>query len=289
MEISSRTLLPLRLSIPVYRSLAPICFLILVSLPTPVVAAFDHSHAAWDALVKKHVVWISNGTASRVDYAAFQKDRGALKAYLGSLSAVSQSEFDGWNRDQRLAFLINAYNAFTVELILTEYPRHASIKDYGSFLQSPWKKKFFTLLGRERHLDDIEHGLIRAPGAYDEPRIHMAVVCASIGCPALRDDAFTAERLDRQLEDGVIRFLSDRSRNRYNAASGNLEVSSIFDWYGGDFSRGRYRSLDDFFGRYADRLADPPADRQRIRSGGVRLRFLDYDWNLNDSATLKPS
>jgi len=258
-------------------------------LPNWALAAFDHSHAAWDALVRTHVVWIKSGTASRVDYAAFQRDRAALQSYLGSLSAVPRSEFDGWDRDRRLAFLINAYNAFTVELILTEYPAHKSIKDYGSLFQSPWKKRFFTLLGRERNLDDIEHGLIRAPGAYDEPRIHMAVVCASIGCPALRDEAFTAARLDAQLEDSVMRFLSDRTRNRYNAGAGMLDVSSIFDWYGDDFSRGRYRSLDDFFGRYADRLADSPADRQRIRDGGVGRRFLPYDWNLNDTATLKPS
>jgi len=263
--------------------------LVATLLPTLALAAFDHSHGAWDALVKQNVVWVSEGTASRVNYGGFQKDRAALKAYLNSLSAVPQSEFDGWSRDQRLAFLINAYNAFTVELLLTEYPKHRSIKDYGSLFQSPWKKKFFTLLGRERHLDDIEHGLIRAPGAYDEPRIHMAVVCASIGCPALRDEAFTASRLDAQLEDGVIRFLSDRSRNRYNAATGLLEVSSIFDWYGEDFSGGNYRSLDGFFARYADRLSGAPADRERIRAGGVRLRFLDYDWNLNDTATLKAS
>ncbi|HET9701355.1 MAG TPA: DUF547 domain-containing protein [Burkholderiales bacterium] len=257
-------------------------------LPAPARAAFDHGHAAWDRLLKRHVVWVDNGTASRVDYAGFQRDRAELKRYLEALAAVPRADFDAWPRAERLAFLINAYNAFTVELILTEYPGKKSIKDYGSLIRSPWKKSFFTLLGRERHLDDIEHGMIRAPGAYDEPRIHMAVVCASIGCPALRDEAFTAARLEAQLEDGVTRFLSDRSRNRYDAAGGTLEVSAIFDWYGGDFAKGPgYASVKQFLGKHAGRLADAPADRERVRSGQAGLSFLPYDWNLNDTATLK--
>ncbi len=266
---------------------AALCILALVAAPA--LAAFDHGHPVWDALLKKHVVWVDKGTASRVDYAGFQRDRAELKRYLDALSSVPQAEFDAWPRAQRLAFLINAYNAFTVELILTGYPGKKSIKDYGSLIRSPWKKSFFTLLGRERSLDDVEHGMIRAPGAYDEPRIHMAVVCASVGCPALRDEAFAAPRLDAQLEDGVARFLSDRSRNRYNAADGVLEVSSIFDWYGGDFAKGRdYASVKQFLGRHADRLADAAADRERIRGAQAGLRFLPYDWNLNDTATLKP-
>jgi Protein of unknown function, DUF547 len=250
----------------------------------PAAAAFDQQHTAWDRLLKKHVVWIENGTASRVDYAGFQKDRAQFKPYLDALSAVSQSEFDGWSRPQRLAFLINAYNAYTVELILTEYPKHRSIRDYGALLRSPWKKRFFILLGAQRSLDDIEHGLIRAPGTYEEPRVHMALVCASIGCPALRNEAFVADRLDAQLDDGVVRFLADRSRNRYNSKDGVLEVSSIFDWYGKDFS-GRYGSVQQFLARYPDQLADRPADRERIRRAQAPLRYLDYDWDLNDTAT----
>ena len=245
--------------------------------------AFDHSHAAWDAQLKKHVVVAPSGYASRVDYAGMQADHAALKSYLDSLSAVPEAEYRGWTRPQRLAFLINAYNAFTVELILTKYPNLESIKDLGNVFQSPWEREFFNLLGRKRSLDGIEHGMIRAPGAFDEPRIHVALVCASIGCPMLRNEAYTAARLDAQLEDGMRRFLSDRSRNRYDAASNTLFVSKLFDWYGGDFAQGHagFSSLAATFAKYAERLADTPEVQARIRSGNYRLEFLDYDWKLN--------
>ena len=255
---------------------------LIASLTSSVALAFDQQHATWDQLLKKHVVWIDNGVASQVDYAGFQRDSAQLQSYLQSLSEVSQAEFDSWNKDQQLAFLINAYNAFTIDLILTEYPQVESIKDLGSFLQSPWKKRFFTLLGQERHLDELEHEMIRAKGVYDEPRIHVAVVCASIGCPALRDEAYVADRLDAQLEDSFKRFLSDRSRNRYNPQAGKLEVSKIFSWYKEDFDDGRFSSLNDMFARYADLLADAPATRQRIQQGNVPIDYLDYDWALND-------
>jgi hypothetical protein len=243
--------------------------------------AFDHSHAQWDALARKHVVWLPGGHASQADYKGFQADRQALRVYLEGVSVVNQAEYDGWNKSQKLAFLINAYNAFTVELILTGYPQVKSIKDLGSLIKSPWKKKFFTLLGKERSLDDIEHGMIRAPGSFDEARIHMAVNCASIGCPALRDEAYVANKLDAQVENAVVRFLSDHSRNRYNPQSGRLEVSKIFDWYAKDFAM-RAGSVESWLSAYADRLTDDPGQQQVIRQKKARLEYLDYDWALND-------
>lgn len=247
--------------------------------------AFDHSHAAWDALLKKHVVVAPSGYASRVDYAGMQADRAGLKSYLDGLSAVPEAEYRGWTKPQRLAFLINAYNAYTVDLILGKYPNLESIKDLGSVFQSPWKREFFTLLGKKRSLDDIEHGMVRAPGAFDEPRIHVALVCASIGCPMLRNEAYTAERLDAQLEDGMRRFLSDRTRNRYDPASGSLSVSKLFDWYSKDFEQGHagFTSLKATFAKYAERLADTPEAQARIRAGEYRIEFLDYDWELNEA------
>ena len=136
---------------------------------------------------------IQDGQASRVDYSAFQKNQKVLQAYLASMSAVSRSEFDSWTKDQQLAFLINAYNAWTIEFVLSAYPDIKSIKDLGSFFSSPWKKEFINLLGETRSLDNIEHTLIRGSGRYNEPRIHFAVNCASIGCPALLNRAYTAE------------------------------------------------------------------------------------------------
>jgi len=254
--------------------------LILLS-PAGALAAFDHSHAQWDALTKKHVVWLTGGHASQVDYNGFKTDRQELKAYLAALSAVTQSEYDGWKKPERLAFLLNTYNAYTVELILTEYPNLKSIKDLGSLFTSPWKKRFFTLLGKPRSLDDVEHGMIRAPGVFDEPRIHMAANCASIGCPALRSEAFVASKLDAQLEDSVVRFLTDRSRNRFIPQTGRLEVSKIFDWYGKDFAA-RSGTVEEWLAQCADKLADDPKYHQVIRDGKAKVEFLDYDWALND-------
>lgn len=245
---------------------------------------FDHGHASWTALLRQHVRLVRSGQATQVAYAGFKADRAALKAYLDSLSAVTRAAFAGWPRAERQAFLINAYNAFTVELILTRYPDLKSIKDLGSLLSSPWKPKWITLLGNQVSLDDIEHAMLRKRGDYDDPRVHFAVNCASIGCPALREEAFVAARLDAQMDEQTVRFMSDRTRNRWNAQRGRLELSKIFDWYGEDFRLGHrgIGSLQAFAARYADQLADAPADRERIRAGGVDIAYTDYDWALND-------
>ncbi|HRD85398.1 MAG TPA: DUF547 domain-containing protein [Rubrivivax sp.] len=247
--------------------------------------AFDHAHAGWTALLRKHVRVQRGGQATQVAYAGFAADRALLKAYLDSLSAVTPAAFAAWPKAERAAFLMNAYNAFTVELILTRYPDLKSIKDLGSLLSSPWKPKWIPLLGAKVSLDDIEHAMLRKRGDYDDPRVHFAVNCASIGCPALREEAFVAARLDAQLDEQTLRFMSDRTRNRFNAQRGRLELSKIFDWYGEDFRLGHrgIASLPAFAARFADQLADAAADRERIRGAGVDIGFTDYDWALNDA------
>jgi hypothetical protein len=247
--------------------------------------AFDAAHAAWTALLRKHVRLLRGGQATQVDYAGFAADRAELKRYLDGLSAVSPATLAAWPKAERQAFLMNAYNAFTVELILTRYPDLKSIRDLGSLLSSPWKPKWIPLLGAKVSLDDIEHAMLRKRGDYDDPRVHFAVNCASVGCPALREEAFVAARLDAQLDEQTLRFMSDRTRNRWNPQRGRLELSKIFDWYGEDFRLGHrgIASLPAFAARYADRLADAPADRERIRAGTADIAFADYDWSLNDA------
>jgi len=252
---------------------------------------FDHAHTAWTALLKKHVVLVSDGKASQLDYAGMARDRAALKDYLQTLSSVSEAEFQGWPKPRRMAFLINAYNAFTTEKILTRYPDIGSIWDFGKIFGNPFKDEFFSLFGRGFTLDAIEHDTLRKPGAYDEPRVHFAVNCASIGCPMLREEAYVATRLDAQLEQQAVRFLSDRSRNRYDPAAVRLEVSKIFNWFKEDWQSG-YRGFDGTtppinsreatFARYAKLLADAPADRARLVEGKAPIGFLEYDWTLND-------
>ncbi|HRK55951.1 MAG TPA: DUF547 domain-containing protein [Burkholderiaceae bacterium] len=251
--------------------------------------AFDHTHAQWTNLLAAHVQVSADGTGSRVDYAGFAQDRPALRTYLTSLSAVSTQTYDTWSKAQRFAFLANAYNAFTIEKILTRYPHLASIRDFGLIFGNPWKDRFFTLLGRRRHLDELEHRLLRAPGVFDEPRVHVAVNCAAIGCPMLANEAFVADRLNEQLETRMRAFLSDRSRNRYNRKTQTLELSAIFDWYHEDFKGGghsflgwpRLASLQALGARYAQVLADHPEDREALRQGQSTITFVKYDWSLN--------
>lgn len=249
---------------------------------------FDHTHAAFTTLLKKHVVLVDGGKTSQVRYAEMQKERTVLKAYLASLSAVKPAEFNAWPRAQRMAFLINAYNGFTLELMLQNYPVR-SIKDIGGTFDNRWKRKFIKLLGQDFSLDMIEHDTLRKTGAYDDVRIHYAVNCASIGCPALREEAFVAERLEKQLEEQAVRFLSDRSRNRF--ANGKLEVSMIFRWFAEDWEKGytgfdsktpAIKSREDYFARYAKLLSDNTADQQKIAAGNAPISHLEYDWAIND-------
>ena len=270
-------------------------FILIALLAAPLtnaLAQFDHSHKAWDALLKKNVVVVQGGKTSQARYAGFKQEEAALKAYTESLSKVTEAEFKAFSKTQQMAFLINAYNALTVQLILTKYPDLKSIKDLGGAFSSPWKQKFFKLMGNDSTLDQIEHEMLRKKGVYDEPRVHYAVNCASIGCPALREEAFTADKLDAQLEEQARRFLSDRSRNRYNAKNESLEVSKIFDWFKEDWQSG-YKGIgkdqspvtsrEQFFGKYAALLSDKPDEQKLISEGKVPIRFLDYDWNLNDA------
>ena len=242
--------------------------------------SIDHNYTFWESQLKKHVKWLPDNKQSRVNYKGFAADRAELKKVLDSFSAVSKADFDKFSREQQMAFLINAYNAFTVELILTKYPDLKSIKDLGGVFSPPWKKKFFTLLGEERYLDWIEHEQLRV--RYNEPRVHVAVNCASIGCPALFPEAFTAAKLDAQLEDGMQRFLGDKTRNRY--ADGKLEVSMIFKWFKEDFEKGHkgFTKLEDVFAKYADQMATAPADREKIKAKSISISNLEYDWSLND-------
>lgn len=255
-------------------------FALLLLLATPLWAS-GYDHSRWNELLASHVQPFNDGVATAVDYAGFAQDGKALQSYLDGLSAVSKSTFDAWPESEQLAFLINAYNAWTVKLILGAWPDLKSIKDLGSFFRSPWSKEFIPLLGETRSLDDIEHGLIRGSGRYRDPRIHFAVNCASIGCPALRPEAFRGVDLDRQLAEQTRSFLSDRTRNR--KAGDELELSSIFKWYREDFEKGwkDYTRLEDFLLNYAEPLGLTEADQKRLRAGKMKIDFLPYDWRLN--------
>ncbi len=247
---------------------------------TAFAVGFDHGN--WNNLLLAHVKPVGGGEATEVDYRGLQAERPSLQAYLKSLSSVDEQVFNVWEKSDQLAFLINAYNAWTVELILTRYPDLESIKELGSFLKSPWKKKFIPLLGKRRSLDDIEHNLIRGSGRYNDPRIHFAVNCASVGCPALRAEAYRGDIIEQQLQEAETSFLSDRSRNR--VSNGVFEVSSIFKWYGDDFRKGwlGVDSLEQYLLSHSEKMGATINNGDKIGKSKLKMRFLKYDWKLND-------
>ena len=200
-------------------------------LPSHPLAAFDRTHAAWSTLLASHVRWNAPRVASGVDYVGLARDRSALGAYRQALANVSETRFSEWPVEERLAFLINAYNANTVELVLTSYPGLTSVKDLGGLFSSPWKQRFIELLGATRSLDEIEHKMIRSGLGRTEARVHFALSCASVGCPALRHEAYRGETLGEQLDDQTRRFLAGepsarqsraRARNRSSALESGL-------------------------------------------------------------------
>lgn len=224
-------------------------------------SAFDHNHTKWDGLLKKHV------SAGLVSYKGFNKDKLELQSYLEALSEVTESEYSKFSKEQKLSFLINAYNAFTVQLILDHYPL-TSIRKIGIFPGAAWRKEFFNLLGKKRNLDWIEHSKLRID--FEEPRIHFAIVCASIGCPVLISESYTPGKLNTQLQTVMNGFLQDKSRNYFDSSKQILYLSSIFNWFQKDFTK--KGSLVDFVNGSMN---------QEIPSG-VKIEYLDYNWNLNE-------
>ncbi len=259
---------------------------VLQAITTSNAKAEDFDHSPWNDLLQRHVSWTSSGKETQVDYQSMAADRPQLKQYLESLSKIELSQFDGWSENRQLAFLINAYNAWTVELILTAWPDLKSIKDLGSFFRSPWSKKFIPLLGTTRSLDNIEHDLIRGSGRYNDPRIHFAVNCASIGCPPLRPEAYLGNQLEEQLNQQAQRFLSNPRQNRFE--DGIIKLSSIFKWYREDFEQGwlGYQQLEEFLVAHAADLNLPSTLVEKLRTpdikSDVEIEFLDYDWRLNN-------
>lgn len=243
-------------------------------------AEFDHTHKTWNKLLRESVVPLNEDKASAVRYNRLggHGAQHALDWYLGTLSAVPTSAYNGWTRAQQLAFLVNAYNAYTVKLVLTHYPVN-SLKDVVTLTGDPWQHEFFDLLGRQRSLAALEHELI---GAFAEPRVHFALSCAAIGCPKLRNEAYVAERLDDQFEDQARRFMSDASRNRYDEKSNTARVSRIFEWHASDFARSA-GSVQAYIARYSDELAGATKGGEALAAQRFRIDYLPYDWHLNDA------
>lgn len=227
---------------------------------TSSVWAFDHSHAELDKTLKTYV-----SADGMVDYAGLKAHRATLDHYLSDTGAISESEFDSWSRNQRLAFLINVYNAETLQLIIDNYPVK-SIKKIGSLFGQPWDVESVTLFGKKTTLNTIEHKILRP--IYKEARVHFAIVCAAMGCPPLHNGAFTPENLDDQLDARGRVFLNQKNKNRLDGNT--LYLSPIFDWFEEDFTENG--SLQDFVATFF------PTD---IKGKNLKIKFTSYDWSLN--------
>lgn len=209
-----------------------------------------------------------------VDYKGFQEDSAGLQQYLTLLESHHPND-SHWSIEERPAYWINAYNAFTVELILKHYPVN-SIKAIVNgpnipFVNSPWDIRFINIQGNEYDLNDIEHGIIR--DRFNESRIHFAVNCASVSCPVLRAEAYKAEKPDEQLNEQARAFLSDTMRKKIS--KDRVVISKIFKWYSGDFKNNG--SLIDYLDQYTETAI---ADNDEISD-------LDYNWKLNDIQALE--
>lgn len=254
------------------------------------VLAFDHQHPLFTQVLSDVVKLSDNKKQSRVDYGQLFKQPKPLEQYLALLSSVTKSEYQSWTDDEQLSFLINAYNGFTLQLIIQHYGKFqkgkaGSIKDLGRFFSSPWKRTFFTLLDEKRSLDEVEHKMIRV--WFQRPRIHSALVCAAVSCPPLRNQAFVADKLDQQLDDQMRQFLSDDQRNTIKLRDNRVYLSSIFKWYGEDFEKGQqgFNSLKDLIKVYQSDLADGPQQLTWLQKQDFTIGYLDYDWRLNDIST----
>lgn len=242
--------------------------------------AFDHSHALWTQVLSKNLV--KAGSTTKIKYKTLKADPAVLDQYLAAASQVTSKQYDSFSEPEKLAFLFNSYNAFTLKLIISQKEVPKSIRDikersFSNPLGNPWKINFFDFLGKKNHLDYLEHEIARKK--FDEPRLHFAFNCASVGCPSLLPEAFQASKLDQQLAQAAKDFLSDASRNKWDPASKSLKISKIFEWYGKDFDNSKkVGSLRKFL---AATMPLPADAVESVNSGQAKIEFLEYDWNLN--------
>ncbi len=245
-------------------------FLCSAALPVAAQATFDHS--AFDALLRQHV------RDGRVDYDAL----GRAPTFAGYLGVLAQADPEKLGESERLAFWINTYNAYTLQLIVKHGERE-SIRNVNKTLgllalKGPWKEPLVRAGGQTLTLDDVEHAVIRK--RFREPRIHFALVCAAVSCPPLRSEAYVGARLETQLDEQTRAFvLGSPQSNRLDVAAGILYLSPIFDWYKQDFG-----GSDATLGRFLAPYHPAGASRVLLESGAFKVAWTDYDWSLNSQA-----
>lgn len=220
--------------------------------PSDIEKQVQETHEVWNKLLQK---FVNNGS---VNYAGFLKEVKTLDEYLGWLALNTPDDTN--LSKSALVYWINTYNAFTIKLILNHYPLK-SILDIDN--GKPWDTKWIELKGKKYSLNQIENEIIRP--RYKEPRIHFAINCAAKSCPPLSNSAFTTTNLESKLENLTKAFINNSRFNK--VAEKNIQLSSIFDWYGVDFG-----NVITYLQKYSTTKIDNKA----------KISFLNYDWNLNE-------
>lgn len=262
--------------------------------------SFDHSYATYNSLLNRYVI------NARVNYEGFINSRAEFETFLRALGSVDEDVFESWTEEQRLAFWINAYNAFTIKAIIDHYPIKRSFTLVGIFyapsdsilqIKGVWTKLQFRALGNMVTLDEIEHQILRKK--FNEPRIHMAINCASISCPDLRNEAYTPEKLEEQLADASTNFVNNPDKGVYvNEQSGKVKLSKIFKWFGDDFINNygskklfnNYSLKENAVLNFTSEYIESEEVKEYLMNNKLKMGYLGYDWHLSEQTdTMSPS
>lgn len=228
-----------------------------------------------------------------VNYRALKAAPRDLDRFLGQIAKLDRATYDAWSEKEKIAFWTNAYNAITLKVILNYHPIESS---WAASLRYPknsirqisgvWDKLKFTVMGRAMTLDEIEHETLRKQ--FTEPRIHMALVCAAMGCPPLRNEPYAGARLDDQFDDQAKSFLGNDKKFRIDRRGGKVYLSPIFKWFGADFEKkwpsGTFAGHDKTESAVLNFVSQhlSPADARYLRTARYKVEYLDYDWSLNE-------
>jgi len=258
---------------------------------------FDHSYATYNSLLNQYV------KNARANYEGFIDSRAEFETFLRTLGSVDESDFESWTEVQKLAFWINAYNAFTIKAIIDHYPIKRSFSLVGIFyapsdsilqIKGVWTKLQFRAVGKMVTLDEIEHQILRKK--FNEPRIHMAINCASISCPDLRNEAYTPGRLEEQLINASINFVNNPDKGVYvNEQRKKVKFSKIFKWFGDDFINNygsnklfnNYSLKENAVLNFTSDYLESEEIKEYLMSNKLKIGYLSYDWHLNEQKDTK--
>ena len=226
-------------------------------------AAPTVDHRIYAELLAKYV------NDGQVNYDGFKREEAQLNQYLEVLKNIDPKQLSS---KEQFAFYANAYNAWTIKLILSGYPGIKSIKELGSLFKTPWKKKIVRIDGNLLTLDDVEHNILRP--RFKEPRVHFAINCAAFSCPPLRSEPYQGNILDRQLDEATRAFINNPERNYLEGNT--LYVSKIFKWFAEDFDH----DVVGFVSKFAENKFK---QKLKAKKDILKVKFLHYDWSLNGS------